>query len=35
MSATTKATLTNSEVIAIDQDPLGMQWRLVASRKWL
>jgi len=31
MSATTKATLTNSEVIAIDQDPLGMQGRLVAS----
>ncbi|HVZ89264.1 MAG TPA: glycoside hydrolase family 27 protein [Polyangia bacterium] len=31
MSATTKATLTNSEVIAVDQDPLGNQGRLVAS----
>jgi alpha-galactosidase len=31
MSATTKATLTNSEVIAVDQDPLGEQGRLVAS----
>jgi alpha-galactosidase len=31
MSATTKATLTNAEVIAVDQDPLGMQGRLVAS----
>ena len=31
MSAATKATLTNSEVIAVDQDPLGMQGRVVAS----
>jgi alpha-galactosidase len=31
MSAATKATLTNSEVIAVDQDPLGAQGRLVAS----
>jgi alpha-galactosidase len=31
MSAATKATLTNSEVIAVDQDSLGMQGRLVAS----
>ena len=31
MSAATKATLTNSEVIAVDQDPMGMQGRLVAS----
>ncbi|HVZ89407.1 MAG TPA: glycoside hydrolase family 27 protein, partial [Polyangia bacterium] len=31
MSATTQATLTNSEVIAVDQDPLGAQGRLVAS----
>jgi alpha-galactosidase len=32
MSAATKATLTNSEVIAVDQDPLGIQGRLVASQ---
>jgi alpha-galactosidase len=31
MSAATKATLTNSEVIAVDQDPMGVQGRLVAS----
>jgi alpha-galactosidase len=31
MSAATKATLTNSEVIAVDQDPLGSQGRKVAS----
>jgi alpha-galactosidase len=31
MSATTKATLTNSEVIAVDQDPLGQQGKLAAS----
>ena len=31
MSATTKATLTNTEVIAVDQDPLNEQGRLVAS----
>ena len=31
MSATTKATLTNTEVIAVDQDPLGNQGRLVAT----
>jgi len=31
MSAATKATLTNTEVIAVDQDPMGMQGRLVAS----
>jgi alpha-galactosidase len=31
MSAATKTTLTNSEVIAVDQDPLGAQGRLVAS----
>jgi alpha-galactosidase len=31
MSATTKATLTNTEVIAVDQDPLAEQGRLVAS----
>ena len=28
MSAATKATLTNTEVIAVDQDPLGVQGRL-------
>jgi len=31
MSAATKATLTNAEVIAVDQDPLGKQGRVVAS----
>jgi len=31
MSATTKATLTNPEVIAVDQDPLGKQGRVVAT----
>jgi alpha-galactosidase len=31
MSATTKATLTNAEVIAVDQDPLGKQGRVVAT----
>jgi alpha-galactosidase len=31
MSATTKETLTNAEVIAVDQDPLGAQGKLVAS----
>jgi alpha-galactosidase len=31
MSAATKATLTNTEVIAVDQDPLGNQGRLVAT----
>jgi alpha-galactosidase len=31
MSAATKATLTNTEVIAVDQDPMGVQGRLVAS----
>ena len=31
MSATTKATLTNTEVIAVDQDPLDEQGKLVAS----
>jgi alpha-galactosidase len=31
MSATTQATLTNSEVVAVDQDPLGIQGHLVAS----
>ncbi len=31
MSAATKETLTNAEVIAVDQDPLGIQGRLVAS----
>ena len=31
MSAATRTTLTNSEVIAVDQDPLGMQGRLVAT----
>jgi alpha-galactosidase len=31
MSAATKATLTNAEVIAVDQDPLGMQGRRVAT----
>ena len=31
MNSTTKATLTNAEVIAIDQDPMGAQGRLVAS----
>jgi alpha-galactosidase len=31
MSAATKATLTNGEVIAVDQDPLGKQGQLVAS----
>jgi len=31
MSAATKATLTNAEVIAVDQDPLGQQGRVVAS----
>jgi alpha-galactosidase len=31
MSAATNATLTNSEVIAVDQDPLGVQGRVVAS----
>jgi alpha-galactosidase len=31
MSTATKATLTNSEVIAVDQDPLGKQGRVVAT----
>jgi alpha-galactosidase len=31
MSAATKATLTNAEVIAVDQDPLGQQGRVVAT----
>jgi len=31
MSATTKAILTNKEVIAVDQDPLGKQGRVVAG----
>jgi alpha-galactosidase len=31
MSAATKATLTNAEVIAVDQDPLGKQGRVVAG----
>jgi alpha-galactosidase len=31
MSATTKATLTNAEVIAVDQDPMGSQGRKVAT----
>jgi len=31
MTATTKTTLTNAEVIAVDQDPLVQQGRLVAS----
>jgi alpha-galactosidase len=31
MSTATTTTLTNSEVIAVDQDPLGTQGRLVAS----
>jgi alpha-galactosidase len=31
MTAATKTTLTNSEVIAVDQDPMGVQGRLVAS----
>jgi alpha-galactosidase len=31
MSAATQATLTNSEVIAVDQDPLGVQGQVVAS----
>ena len=31
MSAATKTTLTNAEVIAVDQDPLGDQGQLVAS----
>jgi alpha-galactosidase len=31
MSATTKAILTNAEVIAVDQDPLGKQGTLVAT----
>ena len=31
MSATTKETLTNTEVIAVDQDPLDQQGRLVGS----
>ena len=31
MSATTKATLTNAEVVAIDQDPLGKQGQVVAT----
>jgi alpha-galactosidase len=31
MSATTKATLTNPEVIAVNQDPLGKQGRVVAT----
>jgi hypothetical protein len=31
MSAATKATLTNAEVIAVDQDAMGAQGRLVAS----
>src|SRR5512143_1805231 len=31
MSAATKAILTNAEVIAVDQDPLGAQGTLVAT----
>lgn len=31
MSAATKATLTNGDVVAVDQDPLGKQGQLVAS----
>jgi alpha-galactosidase len=31
MSTATKATLTNAEVIAVDQDPLGQQGRVVAT----
>jgi alpha-galactosidase len=31
MTATTKATLTNKEVIAVNQDPLGQQGRVVAT----
>ena len=31
MSATTKAILTNREVVAVDQDPLGKQGRVVAG----
>ena len=31
MSAATKTTLTNSEVIAVDQDPMGAQGRRVAT----
>ena len=31
MSTTTKETLTNPEVIAVDQDPLGKQGRVVAT----
>jgi alpha-galactosidase len=31
MSATTKAILTNTEVIAVDQDPLGIQGKVVAT----
>jgi len=31
MSAATKATLTNKEIIAVDQDPLGKQGRVVAG----
>jgi alpha-galactosidase len=31
MSAATKTTLTNSEVVAVDQDAMGIQGRLVAS----
>jgi alpha-galactosidase len=31
MSAATKTTLTNAEVIAVDQDPMGIQGRKVAS----
>jgi alpha-galactosidase len=32
MSATTKAILTNAEVIAIDQDPLGIQGHIVSGK---
>jgi alpha-galactosidase len=32
MSATTKAILTNTEVIAVDQDPLGIQGHIVAGK---
>jgi alpha-galactosidase len=31
MNAATKTTLTNSEVIAVDQDPMGVQGRRVAT----
>jgi alpha-galactosidase len=31
MSATTKAILTNKEIVAVDQDPLGKQGRVVAG----